>query len=217
MHERQRDVSSARRQIDDHVVELSPFDLSEKLLHDLVQHGTAPDDGLVAGVEKSYGDYFEAVGLHGLDAIFSDHFWLTAYSEHQRNVWAVNVGIEQADFVAHFCESDGEVHRQRGFSYAAFAGTYRKDDIDSGEGLRSLCGLTGMRRHVCVQGIRLQRMIAIMGLTSKVDYTGGADYGRFSPWLGKRRASLDRTAEGVCPHMSIYAATASELCRAVVG
>jgi len=84
-----------------------------------------------------------------------------------------NVGVKQANFVPHLRQSDGEVHRQRGLSHATFARTYGKDDIDSGQRLRSLCRLTGMLGHVCVQGITLQKMIAIMRLTPKLDYTGG--------------------------------------------
>jgi hypothetical protein len=135
-----------------------------------MKHGTAPDDGLVTGIEKSYGDYLEAVGLHGLDAIFSNHFWLAAYSQHEWDVGTVDVGIEEADSVAHLGQSDSEVYRQSGLADTAFARAHGEDDIDSRKGLWSLCGLTRMRRHVCVQGITLRRKWIRTCRT--LDYTG---------------------------------------------
>src|SRR5262249_35785603 len=122
--------------VDDQVVELAPFDQTEKLTNDLVQHGAAPDDGLVAGIEKSDGDDFEAEGFERLDAIFADHARLSVDAEHERDVGAVGVGVEQYDLMAEFDQRDGEIDRECGLADPAFAGTDGDDGIDAGKGLR---------------------------------------------------------------------------------
>jgi hypothetical protein len=58
--------------------------------------------------------------------------------------------------VPHLGEGNGEVYRQRGLSHPALSRTYGKDDVYSGQRLWSRRRLTGMRRHVCVQGITLR-------------------------------------------------------------
>ena len=79
-----------------------------------------------------------------------------ARAEHQGNVGAVDVGVEQPDFVAHARERDGEIDGQRGLADAAFAGPDGDDAVDAGQGLRLGHGLPGhvrMRAHVCVPDV----------------------------------------------------------------
>jgi len=45
-------VASARRQIHDEVVEFAPLRAAQKLLDHAVEHGTAPDERLVARMSK---------------------------------------------------------------------------------------------------------------------------------------------------------------------
>ncbi len=66
-----------------------------------MQHGAAPDDGLVAGIEKSDGNDFQAEGFDRLDAVVADHARLRVHAQHQRNVGAIDVSVEQPDFVSH--------------------------------------------------------------------------------------------------------------------
>ena len=164
LHQGQRNVSCARRKIDDHVIEFSPFDQAEKLADDLVQHGTAPDNGLVAGIEKSDGDDFQAERFNGLDAVFTDHARLGVHSKHQRDVGAVDVGVEQANFVSHFGECNGQIHRQRGLAHASLTGTNCDDGVDAGQWLRALLRWTWsvLMRCMCVQRITLQKGITKM-------------------------------------------------------
>ncbi len=53
LNQRQRHVSRARRQIHDQVVEFSPHHRAQKLLDDGMQHGAAPDQRLVAGIQET--------------------------------------------------------------------------------------------------------------------------------------------------------------------
>ena len=59
-----------------------------------MQHGTSPDDGLVAGIEKSDGYDFQAEGFDGLDSIVPDHARLRVDAQHEGNVRTVHIGIE---------------------------------------------------------------------------------------------------------------------------
>src|ERR1700685_1247400 len=135
---------------------MSPFNQAQKVLNDLVQHGTAPDNWLVPGMEKSDRNYFQTKGLNRLNAIFSHHLRLRIYAEHQRNIRAVDIGVKQANLVAHLGESNSQIHRQRGLADSTLAGTYGDDGIDSRQRLRPRRWLAGLMRHMCVQGITLQ-------------------------------------------------------------
>ena len=70
-----------------------------------------------------------------------------AGAQHQRNVGAVDVGVEQADFVAHARQRDGQIYRERGFADAAFTGANGDDAVDAGKRLRRCRRLAGC---VCV-------------------------------------------------------------------
>jgi hypothetical protein len=106
------------------VVELAPIHAAQKLLDDAVQHGAAPDQGLVAGIQEAHGHQLHAELIEGLDALAVGHGGAID-AHHQRDVGAVDVGIHQAGGVAQFGERHGQVHRHGGFSDAAFAGAYR--------------------------------------------------------------------------------------------
>ena len=65
-----------------------------------MQHGAAPDQRLVARIQKTDRDDFETVGFERLDAVVAKNFGLRADAEHQRHVGTVHVGVEQTDFVS---------------------------------------------------------------------------------------------------------------------
>ena len=56
-------VAGAGRQIDDEVIEVAPVDIAQELLNDAVEHRAAPDQRLVAGIQKPH--------RHDLHAVFS--------------------------------------------------------------------------------------------------------------------------------------------------
>ncbi len=123
-----------------------------------MQHWSAPDDGLVAGIEESDGDDFQAERFDRLDAVFADHARLRVHAQHQRDVGAVDIGVEQADFVSHLGEGNGQIHRQRGLADASLARTDGDDGVDPGQRLRALLRgtLSMLMRRMCAQKITLQ-------------------------------------------------------------
>ena len=123
LDERNDDVAGAGRQIDDEVVEFAPFDLLQKLADDLVEHGAAHDQGLVAGRDVADGDGFDAVRVVGLDLVVGADARRLRGAHHERDVGSVDVGVDEADALAEFGERDGEVDGDGGFADSAFAGT----------------------------------------------------------------------------------------------
>ena len=101
-----------------------------------MQHGAAPDQRLVARIQKSDRDHFEAVGFERLNAVVAEHLGLRVDAQHQGNVGAVNVGVEQADFVSQLGQNDREIDGERGLAHAAFAGTDGDDGAHTGQRLR---------------------------------------------------------------------------------
>ena len=91
-----------------------------------------------------------------LNAIIAQNLGLSIQSEHQRHVRAVDVGIEQSNFVPHRRKRNGEVYRERGLSRRLPSRTNGNDGIDSGQRLRSRGLLSGTRGHRSAQGITFQ-------------------------------------------------------------
>ena len=60
--------------IDDEIIELSPHYLAQKLLDDRMQHGTAPNQRFVAGIQKSDRNHFKPM-RSAVDAIVAENFW----------------------------------------------------------------------------------------------------------------------------------------------
>ena len=69
-------------------------------------------------------------------------------AEHDGHVGAVDVGVEQADFVAEFREREREIDGDGGFADAAFAAGDRDEIFYAGDRLASgscwACGAGGM-------------------------------------------------------------------------
>jgi hypothetical protein len=138
LDQRDRYVAGARRQIDDEVVELSPFDLRKELADDGVQHGAAPNQRLIAGIKEADRNHAQAVTLWGQDAVLADDVRLLLGAEHERHVGAVNIGIEQSDLVAHARQSNRQINGERGLAYATLSRADSDDGIDAGQRLWAL-------------------------------------------------------------------------------
>jgi hypothetical protein len=151
LDQRDDDVTGAGRQIDEEYVELAPFHLLEELADDLVEHGSAHDEGLVPRRDESYGDDLNAVGDVGLDLVVRKDGRLAGTAHHEGDIGSINVGVDEADAVAELGESDGEINGKCGFADAAFAGSDSNDGFDAREG-------GGRRRSWVVgHGFRVQR------------------------------------------------------------
>ena len=100
---------------------------------------------LVAGRDVADGDGLDAVGQVGDDAVPWAHGGLLAGAHHQRNIGAVDVGVDEAYALAEPRERDGQVDGDGGFAYPAFAGT-DGDDFETpgkatGEGMEGECAI----------------------------------------------------------------------------
>ena len=192
-----RDVARARRQIDDEIVELSPLHETQKLPDDRVQHGPAPDDGLVAGIEKSDRDDFQPESLDRFNAVLANHARLVAHAQHQRDIGAVDVGVEQPDFVPHLDQRDGEVDRERGLADTALARTDGDDGVHARQRLRTLLRRAMLMRYLCVQRVTLQVRIAKMRKNPKLQL-----YRRELMNLGRCLMRRSGLRPEVCRHTS---------------
>ena len=73
LDQRQLHVAGARRQVDDQVVEFAPIHAAQELLDHAVQHGPAPDQRLIAGVQEAHRHQLHAVLFERLDALAVRH------------------------------------------------------------------------------------------------------------------------------------------------
>src|SRR5580692_9134736 len=96
------------------------------------------------------------MGLDRFDAIVSEYLGLLVDPEHEGNVWAINVGVEQTDLVSELRHGKRQIHRERGLSDSTLAGTDCNNRFHAGKRLRALRRLSGTRRHRCIQGITFQ-------------------------------------------------------------
>src|SRR5208283_5207552 len=69
LDQRDHNIARARRQIHNEVVEQSPLHLAEKLLDDGMQHGTTPNQRLIAGAKKTDRHHLQAVTLRRENAV----------------------------------------------------------------------------------------------------------------------------------------------------
>ena len=136
LDQRDHHVAGARRQIDDEVVEFAPIHLLQKLADDLVKHGAAHDQRLVAGRNVADRDGLDSVGQVGLDAVACADLGLLGRAHHERHVGAVDVGVDEAHALAELAERDGQVDGDSGFADAALAGTDSDDFGDARQGDR---------------------------------------------------------------------------------
>jgi hypothetical protein len=96
------------------------------------------------------------VSLDRFNAIVSEHLGLHTRAEHKRDVGAINVSIEQTNFVPQFGQGERQIHGQGSLSHSSLAGTYSDNRFDARKRLRPLGRLTGTRRHRSIQDITFQ-------------------------------------------------------------
>ena len=63
--------------------------------------------------------------------VFARHLRLLVGAEHERDVRAINVAVEQSNFVAHLTQGDCQIDRERGLADSALAGTDGNDGVDA--------------------------------------------------------------------------------------
>ena len=156
LEQREVDVGSAGRRVEDEVVQLAPVGVGNELLQRVRGHAAAPQGGCVGVDEEADGEYLHSVFI-GRDeelppvALFGeDAFRLQV--EHFGNGRAEDVGIEQSDLVAELGQGYRQVGGHGALAHAAFAGTDGNDVLHlrqhfAGFGPGGLQGL-GMDGHL---------------------------------------------------------------------
>src|SRR5438477_2486130 len=89
-----------------------------------MQHRPPPDQRLITWVEKTDGNDLQPMNLERHNPVISQDLRLGAGSQHEWYVWAVDVSIEQANFMAELRQCDRQVNCQRGFPHAALSEPY---------------------------------------------------------------------------------------------
>ena len=113
-----------------------------------MQHRPAPDHRLVSRIEKTHRNHFQPVNLNGVNLAVWIRLRLRIRPQHQRDVGAIYVGIEQANPIPQLDQRNSQVNRERGFAHSALARADGDNRIHSRQRLRPLRRLSGMR--VCV-------------------------------------------------------------------
>ena len=105
LDQRELHVAGAGREIDQQIVELAPDYAAQELRDYAVEHRAAPDHGLVAGIQQAHRDHLDALDFDRDGCAFrAVARGSSRRAEHDGDVGAVDVGVEQADFVAEFRE-----------------------------------------------------------------------------------------------------------------
>src|SRR5579859_13594 len=109
-------IAGAWRQINQKIIKGAPLNLLQELPDNRVQHGPAPDQRLIAGVEEAHGDRPYAMLLQRLQAVLADYFRLSARPQHERDVRTVYIAIQQAHFESHAAQRNCKVHGNGGLT-----------------------------------------------------------------------------------------------------
>ena len=86
-----------------------------------MQHGAAPDQRLVAGIQEAHRHELDAELFERLDALAVRH-GRAVDAHHQRHVGAIDIGVHEAGLVAQARQAHRQVDGHRGLPHAAFAG-----------------------------------------------------------------------------------------------
>jgi hypothetical protein len=151
----ERNVTRARRHVDDQVIEIPPCHFAEELLYRAMQHRTTPDDGRVIGGQKTHRHDLKAVLLCRHDLFAVGRKLRRRQTEHDGNVWTVDVSVEDADAAAALGKRERKVHGYGRFADAPLARAHRDDVLDARQRRTSGLGSryrTDVRRHPHVDG-----------------------------------------------------------------
>ena len=119
------------RQVDHEVVEVSPVDLSKKLLHDPMEHRPAHDDGFIGLEQKAHGHQLEAVGLDRLNAVAPGH-GPAGCADKMWDRRTVDIGIHQAHVRSVGPQAECDRGGDRRLADATFAGPDGDHVLDTG-------------------------------------------------------------------------------------
>src|SRR6266566_736820 len=114
-------VAGARWKINDQIIQFAPFHAAQELRDHAVEHRPAPNHRFVAGIQQAHGDHLQTLRLHGDDVLVVRGLRFLRGAEHDRDVGAIHVGVEQTDFMAELHERQRQIYSDRRLADAAFA------------------------------------------------------------------------------------------------
>src|SRR3989442_7201392 len=120
LNERESNIARPRRQVNHEIIKLTPLYRAQKLLDDGMQHRPPPDQRLITRIEKTDGDDLQPMSFERHNPVIRQDLRLSADSQHEWDVWPINVRVEQTHFMPKPCQFDPHVHCHRGFAYATF-------------------------------------------------------------------------------------------------
>ena len=113
-----------------------------------MQHGAAPDHGLVARIQEAHGNHLDALRHHRNDAFVLRGLWFRVGAEHDGHIGAVNIGVHQSDFVSKFRKGQSKIYGDSGFPHATFSAGNCYEILHAGNWLTyGLLHGTGSWRH----------------------------------------------------------------------
>src|SRR5947207_4684857 len=131
MHDRELDIASARRKVENQVIEFAPFDLPQKLLGVTRHHRSAQNSRRGVVEQKSHRHQTQAVLLDRNDLVFFRCHWSVSGAEHERNAWAIDIAVTQPDARLGLLERDREVCRDGLLTNTSLAARNRDGVLES--------------------------------------------------------------------------------------
>ena len=170
LRQRQLNVASAGRQVDDEVIDFFPLRFVEQLFERLRDHRAAPDHRCFDVDHETDRQRLHAVAFHRLDALAVLRLRLAVDAEHRRLRRPVDVRVQHANVGAFRGERKGEIGGGGGLAHAALARGDGDDVLHAREELLRLA-----RRAPADH--RAPRDVDRLGAQRADDPVGGADDG----------------------------------------
>ena len=122
-----RDISRSRGEIEKQEIHVTPEDIGQQLGESPVQDGATPCHNLIPGrFQHAHRDHLQPLGCRDRqNHVVDDRRTCITQTQEIRHGVAVDVGIEDGDAATRFREGQGQVHRDRGLTDTALAGSDR--------------------------------------------------------------------------------------------
>ena len=131
LHQRKVHIASTWRQVNQHVIELTPVAIGKQLPQGLGCHGAPPNYRLIGVGKKTDAQHLDSMGLyranHGLAPFFNGLGLLSDHVEHGRHARPVDVRVHQSNFVSAARQLHSHIRRHGALSHATLAAGNRND------------------------------------------------------------------------------------------
>ena len=125
LHQSEVDITCSWRKIDEEIIEFPPVGILDELLDGIACHTSTPNNRLLRIDKETNRKHFYTILFNRFDEITPinrcGNRATTLGMEHLRNRRTMDIRIKESDFIALFCQSNGEVSRYSGFAYSTLA------------------------------------------------------------------------------------------------